>query len=114
MGKRPEKPSKKQGKKKAASQSRGSKAWSMFSLASAVVGATAAKKTLNASWKAATGGPPPKNPADPRVSTREAVTWVITSAVVSQLGRTLATRRAARYYLRSTGTNPPPPKLSKK
>ncbi len=85
----------------------GSKTWSVFSLASTLGAATAARKTLNTSWKAATGNEPPANPADPDVAMREAVAWAIASGAVIQLARMLATRRAASYYARSTGKLPP-------
>jgi len=111
MGKPADKKKKK--KKAAAKESKRTRAWSMLSLGSAVLGASVAKRALDKSWKLATGRKPPKNPSDPEVSTREAVTWVVTSATVMGLSRMLATRRAANYYLRSTGVNPPPPKLPK-
>ena len=103
-------------KKKAKSKggsSKGTKVWSMFSLGSAILGASVARKALNKSWQAATGKEPPANPADPDVKTSEAMTWAVTSATVAALARTLATRKAANYYARSTGVNPPPPKLPK-
>jgi len=112
MGK-PAAKKKKKKKKAAAEASKGSRAWWMLSLGSAVLGASVSKRALDKSWRVATGKKPPTNPADPEVSTREAVTWVVTSGTVIGLARMLATRRAANYYLRSTGVNPPPPKLPK-
>ena len=85
----------------------GSKTWSVFSLASTLGAAVATRKTLNTSWKAATGKTPPANPADPDVAMREAVAWAIASGAAVQLARMLASRRAANYYLRSTGHLPP-------
>ena len=87
--------------------------WSMFSLGSAILGASVAKKALDSSWRAATGKKPPANPADPEVDVKEAVTWAVTSATVVGVAKVLATRKAASYYARSTGVNPPPPKLPK-
>jgi hypothetical protein len=84
-----------------------SKIWSLFSLVSALAGATVAKKVLNTSWKAATGKEPPANPADPDVAMAEAVAWAAASGTLVALARMLATRRAAGYYQRSTGHLPP-------
>jgi len=84
-----------------------SKVWSAFSLGSALLGATVAKKVLNTSWKAATGKQPPSNPADPDVALWEAVSWAAASGTFVALARMLATRRAANYYARSTGHLPP-------
>lgn len=84
-----------------------SKIWSVFSLVSAIGAATVAKKALNTGWKAGTGKNPPANPADPDVEFREAVTWAVVSGALIGLARMLATRRAAGYYLKSTGHLPP-------
>ncbi|CAN5282632.1 hypothetical protein BH09ACT12_BH09ACT12_20780 [soil metagenome] len=84
-----------------------SKVWSVFSLASALGAAALAKKGLNTSWKAATGKNPPANPADPDVEMREAVMWAVASGTFVALARMLAQRRAAGYYLKSTGKLPP-------
>ncbi len=84
-----------------------SKVWGAFSLVAALLGAGAAKKGLNTSWKAATGKNPPANPADPDVALWEAVTWAAISGTVVGLARMLATRRAANYYAKSTGHLPP-------
>ncbi|RNL65479.1 DUF4235 domain-containing protein [Nocardioides marmoriginsengisoli] len=84
-----------------------SKIWGAFSLVSALLAATVARKGLNASWKAATGKEPPANPADPDVAMREALLWAAVSGTLIAVVRMLATRRAADYYARSTGKLPP-------
>src|SRR6188472_709150 len=84
-----------------------SKLWSILSLAAALIAATAAKKGLNTSWKAATGKNPPENPADPDVDVWEAVMWAAVSGTVIGLARMLAQRKAAGYYQRSKGELPP-------
>jgi subtilisin family serine protease len=84
-----------------------SKVWGLFSLVAAVVAAAAARKALNASWRAATGKPPPANPASPDVDMREALAWATASGTIIAIARMLATRRAAHYYARSTGHLPP-------
>ena len=85
----------------------GSKVWSVFSLGAALGAAAVAKKTLNTGWRAATGKNPPANPADPDVPVWEAVAWAAASGTFIALARMLATRRAASYYVRSTGHLPP-------
>jgi hypothetical protein len=84
-----------------------SKIWSVFSLVSALGAAAAAKKGLDLSWKAATRKKPPENPADPDIELREAVAWAVFSGAFVGLARMLAQRRAASYYVRSTGHLPP-------
>jgi hypothetical protein len=92
---------------KKSGQKDSSKVWGIFSLVAALVAATAARKALNASWKAATGKPPPANPASPDVEFREALAWAAVSGTIVAVARMLATRRAAEYYARSTGHLPP-------
>ena len=85
-----------------------SKVWSAFSLVAALGAASVAKKGLNGSWKAATGKTPPDNPADPDVDLWEAVAWAAASGTFVALAKMYAQRRAAGYYLKSTGALPPP------
>lgn len=82
------------------------KVWKIFSLASALLGAAVAKKGMTAFWQKATGKNPPANPADPDVDVWEAVAWAAASGTLVALARMLATRRAASYYIRSTGKIP--------
>ncbi len=84
-----------------------SRIWTVFSLVTSLGAAAAAKKGIDAGWKAATGKNPPENPADPDVALREAVAWAAFSGTFVALARMLAQRRAAGYYRRSTGHLPP-------
>ncbi len=84
-----------------------SKVWSVFSLVAALGAAAVAKKVINTGWRQATGKNPPANPADPDVDVWEAVAWAMVSGGLIALARMFATRRAANYYLRSTGSLPP-------
>jgi uncharacterized protein DUF4235 len=84
-----------------------SKVWSIFSLVAALLGATVARKSLTKAWQSATGKNPPANPADPDVDIWEAVLWAAVSGTAVQLARMLATRKAANYYAKSTGSLPP-------
>jgi hypothetical protein len=91
------------GKKQASS---GSKMWSIMSLASALGAAAVARKGVDAGWKVATGKKPPQNPADPDVKFWEAVAWSAATGAFVALARMLAQRRAAGYYVKSTGHLP--------
>lgn len=84
-----------------------SKVWTVFSLVAALGAATVARKTLDKSWKVATGKNPPENPADPDVQIWEAATWAAVTGAFVALARMAAQRRAASYYTKSTGHLPP-------
>src|SRR5687768_16672082 len=88
-------------------QGGGSKVWTVFSLVAALGAALVARKTLDKSWKLATGKQPPENPADPDVDLWEAVTWAVVTGAFIALARMLAQRKAASYYTKSTGHLPP-------
>lgn len=81
-------------------------AWKVLGTGSAVLAAAVAQRGLEVAWRAATGEPPPSIPEDPDTDWKEAVTWAVASGVVVGLARLLATRRAASYYRRSTGSLP--------
>ena len=83
-----------------------SKVWSVFSVVAALGAAAVAKKGMDTFWHTATGKKPPSNPADPDVDLREAVAWAAISGTVIALARMLASRRAAKYYVKSTGHLP--------
>jgi len=85
-----------------------SKMWSMFSLVAALGGAAAARKAIDKSWQVSTGKKPPENPADPDIEIWEAVTWAALTGAVVALAKMYAQRRAAGYYVKSTGKLPPP------
>ncbi|WP_370247596.1 DUF4235 domain-containing protein [Nocardioides sp.] len=84
-----------------------SKIWSLMAFGSALMAGTVAKKGLDAFWKSATGRKPPANPADPDVELAEAVAWAAASGTFVALAKMLAQRRAAGYYVKSTGALPP-------
>ena len=81
-------------------------AWRVIGTGSAVLAAAAAQKGLTAAWKLATGDDPPTIPEDPETSWRDAIVWAVLSGAVLGLARLVATRRAAHYYMRSTGELP--------
>jgi hypothetical protein len=84
----------------------GSKVWTAFSVASALLAAAVAKQAIDKTWTVATGKNPPENPADPDVEIWEAVAWAVVSGMAVGLARMLAQRRATSYYVRSTGHLP--------
>ena len=83
-----------------------SKTWRLFGGLSAILGGIAARKALATVWKAATGNPPPANPAAPGTRWREAIPFALASGAAMGLARMLATRKAAGYYRKSTGRLP--------
>lgn len=80
----------------------------MFALVAGVGAATVARKGLTAAWKATTRKEPPANPADPDVEVWEAVAWAAATGTFVALAKMGAQRKAANYYLKSTGQLPPP------
>jgi hypothetical protein len=82
--------------------------WAVVSKASAVLGAIATRKLLQALWPAgddATG--PPFNPADRRVAWSTAVQWGIAAGVGAGMARVLSQRAAAAGWEAATGSPPP-------
>ena len=79
----------------------------MFSLAASLGGAAVARKALDKSWQVSTGKKPPENPADPDIDIWEAVSWAVVTGAAVALAKMYAQRRAANYYLKSTGELPP-------
>jgi hypothetical protein len=92
-----------QAKKKA----RGKRAWKAFGSGSAIIAGLAATKALDATWKTATGRKPPTKPENPDIAGREAILWAALSGMAIGVAKTYATRRAAHYWVRSTGDLPP-------
>lgn len=82
--------------------------WAALSNASAVLGAIATRKLLQAVWPAgddATG--PPFNPADRRVGWSTALQWGIAAGVGAGIARVLSQRAAAAGWEAATGSAPP-------
>ncbi|RKS80490.1 uncharacterized protein DUF4235 [Motilibacter peucedani] len=72
----------------------------------AVGAAWAARKLVTTGWKLTTGNEPPANPEDPEVEWVEAVGWALLSGAVIGLARLAASRQAAVWYSKATGTTP--------
>jgi hypothetical protein len=82
--------------------------WAALSNGSAVLGAVATRKLLQALWPAgddATG--PPFNPADRRVGWPLALQWGVAAGVGAGIARVISQRAAAAGWEAATGTSPP-------
>jgi hypothetical protein len=80
--------------------------WKVLAALAAVAAAQAADKTLTMLWRGATGDKPPTVPEDPQTNWIEALSWAALSGAVMGVARMLATRQAAQYYVKSTGSMP--------
>jgi len=83
------------------------RAWKVLARLSDKASTVAANTLVHTSWKAATGKKPPASPDSPQVALRESVAWTVLSTTGVALAKSLATRRAASYFERSTGALPP-------
>jgi hypothetical protein len=93
--------------KKKSAAAKNSRVWSLMALASGLGAARVTNLALNKFWKSSTKRNPPTNPADPDVDLWEAVTWSALTGAMMALGKMFAQRRAAHYYVKSTGQLPP-------
>lgn len=80
-------------------------AWKMVSVGSGVLAAVGARKLIAAIWPGSHH--PPLNPADRRISWREALAWGVASGIGAGVSRVLSARVAAAGWQRATGTTPP-------
>lgn len=86
---------------------KGKATWRMIGSGAALVAGVAAARVLDLIWATATGRKPPSTPDSPEIAQREALVWAALSGMAIGVAKTYATRRAARYWLRSTGELPP-------
>ena len=80
--------------------------WKVLGTGSAVLSGVAARKVITTAWRKGTGHPPPVNPESPNTAWIEAVSWAVASGALIGVARMLAARKAADYYLKSTGHLP--------
>lgn len=82
--------------------------WAALSNGSAVLGAVATRKLLQALWPAGddTTGPP-FNPADRRVGWSMALQWGVAAGVGAGMARVISQRAAAAGWEAATGSSPP-------
>ena len=88
-------------------QKKGKRAWKLMGTGSAVAAGLVTAKALDATWKTATGHPAPTKPEHPDLGTRESLAWAALSGMAIGVAKTYATRRAAAYWVKSTGRLPP-------
>jgi hypothetical protein len=86
---------------------KGRASWRLIGAGSALAAGVAAARVLDIIWATATGRKPPSTPESPDIAQREAMLWAALSGMAIGVAKTYATRRAARYWLRSTGELPP-------
>lgn len=86
---------------------KGKTTWRMLGTGSALAAGVVAARVLDIIWATATGRRPPSTPESPDIAHREALVWAALSGMAIGVAKTYATRRAARYWVRSTGQLPP-------
>jgi hypothetical protein len=79
--------------------------WKLVQAAFTIVVGLAASKAVSAAWKLGSGGKPPTK--DGAGGYAEVVTWAAASAAAAAAAKLFAERRAAAYWLKSTGYAPP-------
>jgi hypothetical protein len=88
-------------------QKKGKSLWKLMGTGSALVAGLVTAKALDATWRTATGHAAPTKPEHPDLGTRESLAWAALSGMAIGVAKTYATRRAADYWVRSTGRLPP-------
>jgi Protein of unknown function (DUF4235) len=81
--------------------------WKVVGLAFAIPTGIATRKAVDAAWKAARGGEPPRNPVAPGVAWAEALAWAAVSGVAVAAARMVANAGAAATWRSLTGKLPP-------
>jgi hypothetical protein len=80
--------------------------WKLVLAAFTMVVTLVANKALTAAWKVGAGDKPPKK-GTKEAGYAEVVTWAVASGGAAAAAKLFAERRAAQYYLKSTGHLPP-------
>lgn len=78
--------------------------WKLVQAAFTLAVGLAASKAVSTAWKLGSGGKPPKNNQG---GYAEVITWAAASAAAAAAAKLFAERRAAAYWLKSTGYAPP-------
>jgi len=78
--------------------------WKLVQAAFTIVVGLLANKAVTTAWKIGSGGKPPKDGQGGYV---EVVSWAVASGAAAAAARLFAERRAASYWLKSTGYAPP-------
>jgi hypothetical protein len=82
-------------------------AWSLFAAGAAAAGAVIAHSVLEKAWKQIRQKDPPLNPAAPKVTWSEALTWGAAAGIVAGVSRVVARRGAVAAWARMFGHLPP-------
>jgi Protein of unknown function (DUF4235) len=85
----------------------GKMGWKIVAAAFAIPAGIAARKALDAGWRAARRNDPPRNPAAPGTSWAEALAWAAVSGLAMAGARLIAARGAAATWKTLTGNLPP-------
>jgi hypothetical protein len=93
--------------KKAKDSGKGKKLWKLMGTGSALLAGLVTARLLDATWRTATGHHPPTKAEHPDLDGREAFIWAAVSGMAIGVAKTYATRRAAGYWVKSTGRLPP-------
>ena len=78
--------------------------WKLVLMAFTIVVSLVANKAVTTAWKIGSGGKPPKGNQAGYI---EIVTWAIASGASAAAAKRFAEDRAAKYWLKSTGSLPP-------
>jgi hypothetical protein len=70
-----------------------------------LLAALATRQLVSALWRGDTD--PPLNPADRRISWKEAMAWAFATAIGAAVARVVALRAAAAGWEKATGETPP-------
>jgi hypothetical protein len=81
--------------------------WKIMVFAFAITTGMAARKALDAAWRAVRQDEPPRNPAAPGTAWKEALAWAAVSGVAVAAARLVAARGAAATWKSLTGRLPP-------
>ncbi len=90
-----------------AKKAKGKRTWKLLGSGSALVAGVVVARMLDAAWATATGHKPPTRPENPDIGGPEALMWAAVSGMAIGVAKTYATRRAAQYWVKSTGEVPP-------
>ena len=82
----------------------GSVAWKIMGTGGALLAGVLAKKVIDSLWAKAEGDE--INPKSPRAPLPKAVAYAMVTGLAVGAAKTLATRKAARYYEKSAGHLP--------
>ena len=78
--------------------------WKLVLMAFTMVVGLVANKAVTTAWKIGSGGKPPKGN---QAGYLEIVTWAVASGASAAAAKRFAEDRAAKYWLKSTGSLPP-------